>query len=736
MKQREVTYFIGALPFLVVRDYLPEDLFHKIDVSTFRNTVITTVILMDTSPTITTASDAASYKRLIWIELIGFDNTRPDVGVGDYLDNIGFTPYALSLLITQPDIIHHHNGLEECVEFPPDVCSYFGHEQNSERQRQVWTNHQLKQLVDEFHARGVKVMLATFTSWHFNDFEHEWVSDHQELFEKRRGGEVSNALLPLKRLKDGTLYEDFMIPKLCEVLQDYDFDIWHAADGWGPPRMALSEGDYSDDIFEQFVTAQQITVPQEIALKADDDAELCAKRADWVWNNHRRQWFDFYGDRWGSFFTKKIAAVHAIGKEVFINSTWTRDPLEAIYRYGIDYRKIAAAGIDGIVTESAAGAGDLEAEPGAPINLYNYTATLMLIKAYVPEVPLYFLHGVKDTKEQWDLIHHAPTVLESEIYSLTNVFYNTPEGKRERCAAGFVICLGDAIEREEWQWLEKRWNVAFTPTPKRLMGATLIWSDSAFSTELDDFIAKRDAISHNLLYSLNEQGAPIQTAVRLEDLGAATGCVLLLNAHNYTAPQLASVLEYKNGPIIMIGRENSALPQPDIKFAAGAAQEELYCYVWNLDAETSAAFTAWQAEQASAESSSEGILPLDHTAIVEPFYFVYPLAMQKVPLSFIDTCAQLVSMASSPLRFTTHDTFVNMQGSLLPNGKLRILLRNKRLSYSSPIIEVGAPIESVEIKTPFPCAKLTPNGSQIQVKIPGRGATVVEIELAGSRSLK
>lgn len=680
-----------------------------------------------------TSQAEANYKRLIWIELIGFDNTRPDVGVGDYLDNVGFTPHALSLLITQPDIFHHHQGMAQCVELPPDVCSYYGHPQNSERERQVWTNHQLKQLVDEFHARGVKVMLATFTSWLGDLYNKEWVSDHHELFETRRGGEVNTVILPIKRFKDGRFYEDFMIPRLCEVLVDYGFDTWHAADGWGPPRMALSEGDYSDDIVGQFIEAQSVTFPEGIVLDTGGDGELIARRADWIWNNHRRRWFDFYTDRWASFFAKKIAAVHAIGKEVVINSTWTRDPFEGIYRYGIDYRKIALAGIDGIVTESAAGAGDLEADAGAPVNLYNYNATLMLIKAYVPEVPLYFLHGVKDTKEQWDLIHHAPTVLESEIYSHANVFYNTPQGTRERCAAGFVICLGDAIEREEWQWLEKRWKVAFPPTPTRLLGATLVWSDAALSAELDDFIANRQAISHNLLYSMNEQGAPVQTAVRIADLNAASGCILLLNTHNFGAEELAATLAYKNGPIIMVGRQDDTLPRPDVRFAAGSPGTELYCSAYNLDLATQAEFSAWQ----KAALPVEETLPLlDRENIVEPFLFPHPLPMQAAPLGFINACAQLLSMASSPLRLPGSDNSVNIQGSLMPSGKLRIMLRNKGLSYRNPVVDVGAPIEAVEIKTAFPVTKPVPNGSQFQVKIPGRGATVVEVELADSRSLK
>lgn len=670
----------------------------------------------------TTAPAECVYERWIWIELIGFDNTRPGVGVKDYLDNVGFFPRAISLLLTSPDLIHQHPGMETSADLPPDICSYFGHPKNSERERQVWTNHQLKELVDTFHSYGVKVFAATFTSFLQNTFHQEWAADHMEIFERRRNSELHPVIFPLKRFKDGTYYEDLMIPQLCRMLEDYGFDGWHAADGWGPARLPLSECDYSDDIFDQFIQASQLTIPENIALTCDDDAENSLLRADWIWNNHRRQWIDFYRDRWASFYVKKVAAVHAIGKEVVINSAWTRDPFEAIYRFGIDYRKIVASGIDGIVTESAAGASDMEAEVGGKVYLYNYTATLMLIKAYAPNAKLIFLHGISDTNEQWDLIHHAPTVLESEIFSLTGVYRQTGEGELQRSASGLVVCLGDAISSEEWHWLEKRWDQAFT-SPRRVMGSTLLWSDDAFSEEINDFIANRKMITHRLATYLTEEGAPIQSAVRFEDLDQANGCLLILNSHNYSQAQLGRIMEYKKGPIIMLGRKAHELPKPDVEWAAPLEDQEIFCRVWGIN-------DGIKTKLSNITLSNSLPERLDRDNITEPLSFLHYLPMQEASLDFIKACAKLISIVSSPFQVQSGEDYINIQVTEQPNGKYRIVIRNRQLAYRTPVIDVGSPIKSIDIITEFPVTQLVPDGSIFGVKVPGRGATVVEVELA------
>jgi hypothetical protein len=658
-----------------------------------------------------------TYERWVWIELIGFDNTKPDVGVQEYLDKLGFIPAAASFLITAPDIIHEHTPLDAEKVLPPDCCSYYGHGFNAERKRQAWTNQQLHQLVVGLRAQGIKVYLSTFTMWAGNAFRTEWMDSHHELWEMRRSGERIGGICALKRFADGSYYEDFFIPRLVETLQDYEFDGWHAADGWGPGRLPINDADFSDDMIEQFVRAQNIELPADLTLQADGENEKVSARADWIWSKNRRAWLDFYSDRWASFYQKKVAALHGIGKQIVINSSWTRDPFEALYRYGVDYRKLIDAGIDGIVTESAAGASDMEAEEGN--RLYNYTATLLLIRAYVPDTKLLFLHGIKDTKEQWDLLRHAPTVLESEVFSLCNVYRRTEENTLQRGADGFVGCLSDGLRPSEWEWLARRWEIAFDETPKDLIGATLVWSDAAHDQELNDFTVSRSWTTHRLLHKLMQFSAAVHSAVRVEDIDNITGPLLVLNSHNFPQAELDRIANYQNGPVITIGRPVEGLAQPDATITESPTVLDLASRIYGWEGGTDVTVEAGELKR----------LEGDVTEITEPTTFLADLEVHDISEAFLRKSAEVISEIAGAPRIASGEGFIQVQAMEQETGRLRLLIKNSRVAYSSPRIDVGQEIDSIKVITDFPVVEVVPDGSTFAVKVPGRGATIVDVLL-------
>jgi hypothetical protein len=638
-------------------------------------------------------------ERRIWIELIGFDNAQPDFGVGAYLETLGFVPAALSLLITAPDIVHLHEGMESEVEFPPDYCSYVGHSRNAERRRQVWTNHQLRGLVRALRSRGVQVFLSTFTYFLYDKFHAEWVNDHLELLEVRKDGVPLGAISALKRFADGTFYEDFFIPQLARVLADYEFDGWHAADGWGPLRLPIYDSDFSDDMFEQFGSTHALNAPPEIAAPCDGNGAKMQARAAWIWRHQRRAWIDFHVDRWESFYRKKVAALHAIGKRVIINSAWTRDPFEAIYRYGVDPRKIIATGVDGIVTESLAGACDMQAFGG--FRRHEYVAALLLTRAAVPDAKLWFLLGIKDVTEQWDMLRHAPTAFEAELFALADIYASTPGGLR-RCADGFVACLADGIRAEEWRWMERRWEMAFGEPPARTLGATLLWSERAFDNELDDFIAQRSPTTHRLLHKLNEHGAPIYAVARLENLDTVRGPLLVLNAHLLPTEEWRRVLAYRGGDVFSVRREGESAPQ----LTARLHREG--CETGEIIAATP-------------------LPPCDETTIVEPSTFLNDLAMRPLSSDFLIACAEALTRLSAAPRVVGGDSGVQVQATELASGELHLRVSNHNLSYVRARVDVGRPLQSVEVLSDFPCADILPEGSEFSIKVPGRGCVVLGV---------
>ena len=104
-----------------------------------------------------------AYTFFVWVELIGFDNAKPDFGVGEYLDRMAVKPQAVSLLLDNDGLfLSHKEGLPTDFAFPPNVASYGGRPFNRERHRQTWTSFQLMGLVAELKRRNVDVLASFF----------------------------------------------------------------------------------------------------------------------------------------------------------------------------------------------------------------------------------------------------------------------------------------------------------------------------------------------------------------------------------------------------------------------------------------------------------------------------------------------------------------------------------------------------------------------------------------------
>ena len=82
----------------------------------------------------------------IWMPLIGFDRDKEDKGVGEYLKSTGFVPKTMSVFLFHSDIFNQHEGMDKEFTLHPDNCSYYGSPRNEFRERQPWTNYDLRTL--------------------------------------------------------------------------------------------------------------------------------------------------------------------------------------------------------------------------------------------------------------------------------------------------------------------------------------------------------------------------------------------------------------------------------------------------------------------------------------------------------------------------------------------------------------------------------------------------------------
>lgn len=660
-------------------------------------------------------------EKWFWTELIGFDNASPDFGVGEFFDRAGFAPDALCLLVNTPDFVLQHGGMDREIVLPPDICARAGHDKNEDRSRQDWTNWQVRGLVEALKRRGVSPYLSFFAGYRGDQFHREWASDHLEVLQAHLNRKLLGGINSLKRLKDGTWYEDFFCAQLAAAVEDYGFDGWHGADGNGPLSGPIYNLDFSDDMAAQFIEARGGECPPWLLEPVDGDWDALARRADWIWRHRRHDWIGFWADRWAAFWAKAAQTLHALGKKAVVNSAWGRAPFESLYRYGVDYRKLVAAGVDGIVVETAAAG--LAADPRRVGDRHtDFLSMLMLLRACVPETKLIFLHNARDICEQWDTLRHFPALLEKEIFSLANVFHQQAGGPLRRSADGFLVCLADGIQAHEWQWLNRRWETAFGPAPQRVLGATLVWSGVAMDKQVEDFTATRRWTVHRTLDRLMDAGAPVQATVDASSLGAAQGALLAINPHLFAPEEREALVAYSNGPVIALAPESADLPAPAFRFSDIFGPDALTCFVYGM---------APEPPPDIPPEEPPPPLPDDLMARFDPCGYWEFMPSRGVSRGFLKAVAGLLARASGAPVAAQGAEDVMVMAAEQPGGTHRVGVKNRKHVYALAEIDMGKEIREIRVLSEFPLIRIEPRGARFTVKVPPKGVVVLDVVCAG-----
>lgn len=659
-----------------------------------------------------------NYSPFLWVELTGFDNTAPDYAVGHFLDNAGLIPDAVSFLISNPEFVHIHDGVLDDRVLPFDCAAYGGHPTGYERARQDWTRAQVKGLVDELHRHGVAVYLSTFEFY----AEAPWAGGHPEVTTVLNDGQRSGNICLFKHLSDGTLYEDFFVDRLAATLRDYGFDGYHQADGYCHPRFPLFRADYSADLTAQFLAHTPVALPDALGPDAGDDPVIVQQRSAWIWRHARGEWIRFCTDRMTGFCTKVIHAVHGVGARVVLNNALTRDPFQAIYRHGVDYQRIAAAGADGFIAETVAPGIILGGESGLLADSdphYDLQAMLTLMAAAVPSTTLRCLNGVHDVNEQWDVLRHGPALLEREIHCQTSLFHAEPDGSLRRCVAGPVVCLSDGLRAHEWQWLRDWWELGYGETPARVRGATLLWSDAAHAAQLDDYLETRRLSTHKLLYELISRGAPVHCVATTAAVQRLSGPALILNAHLWPREELDVVLAYQGGPLMLIGDLSDDLPPAPLRFADCYAPGALQCAVYGIEAAPAPAITG-----------EPEVLPEDVWGLPEPPFYFNELYFRRVSDAFLHACTERLLEVSRATTVTQRADVITVRALEMAPGCLRLLVANSSHFYAICQVDAHDPIASARIMGDFPRHPPAVDGSRVGIRVPGGGMVVLDVTLS------
>jgi len=99
---------------------------------------------------------------------MGFEKNDADKGVARFLNDTGFLPDGACGLVCHPDFVHHYRGMEEEYTLYPDNCSYNGVPRNIIRERQDWTNYDLRALAKNLKEAGSELYFSIFGVDTFN----------------------------------------------------------------------------------------------------------------------------------------------------------------------------------------------------------------------------------------------------------------------------------------------------------------------------------------------------------------------------------------------------------------------------------------------------------------------------------------------------------------------------------------------------------------------------------------
>ena len=671
---------------------------------------------------------------MIWMQLLGFDRDDPDRGAARYLEQVGFTPDGIVALLYHPDFVHLHRGMDTEYRLFDDNAAYYGIPRNAERERQPWTNYDLRTLARALHARGVPLYASLMGAVNHSAFHTEWIEDHPEIVHTTVNGR--GGMNVLKRFADGSWYEDFFAERLVQTLNDYELDGVQLCDSFCPPPGTRAFGDFSADMVRQFIDDAAPAVPPEVAASLDSDAQdALVLRQRWLWSREvRADWLRFNARRWERFFTKLAAALHAAGKKLMVLGQYCTDPFETLYCIGVDMRRLAAAGVDSFCPNLLPTSVYMQSD-FPHYFFHRYMTVAPLTAACVPDAPLYSMLGVQDATEEWDVLHHAPLRFERDLYTEQSWRLETPDGSR-RALRGYLLCLGDGIRSDDWTWMRERFGIAFSADVRRTLSPAVLWSDAAFDALLPSYIATRRWTPHKTVYELAAAGAPIGAAVRIDELDGFDG-PLLVPCFDLLPPSEQRKAAAYPGPLIC-----TAAPGFD-PAAAGIVPD--FCF---SDPHASWPQTAFGRGFAvpnpkTLEKLLEQDADLPDCDPADAPEYVYTLidtlAFRKVSPGFLAALVEVLRAASGGL-FTANCPFTAFE---LKNGAYRLYLYNANPDqYVTVKLSCARPAASAKIVSRYPHLPVqfeAPDGrwvydggpsKNLRTKVAPSGVTIVDITLA------
>ena len=680
-------------------------------------------------------------KVIVWMNLLGFERNDADRGVKRFLETAGFKPDGICGLLCHPDFYLQHRGMEEEYVLPPDICAYWGVPRNLERERQEWTNYDLRELVANLKAEGIEFYGGVFGCYINSAFHKEWVEDHRELLKHGKGGK-ENSIFVLKRFKDGSFFEDYFAEKMCKTLSDYGMAGAHFADRFCPPAGGMLHSlEFSTDFVDQFLTHGGLTLPEELMAKMGDDSDgAVAQRADYIYSNLRLDWISFNAWRWESFFRRICSAAHAKGKKILTLAMYCTDPFETLYCIGISLKRLVEAGVDYITANLLPTGCYIGGNDDRPYFFHKYMALAPTTAAHLPKGHLISMLGVQDATEEWNAIYDRPVMHQRDMYTMTAYHLMDKDGI-SRCLDGFFLCLGDGLTRHDWEWEHTRLEAALSAKAVKMYSPMMLWSEKANEALLPEYISTRRWSAHKFLYELQKSGSFLGGTILPEAVDEFDGVIFAPN-FDLLSPEEQQALIHRQGAVLATAKPDfnpssvGAVASLCIDDPHSAYPMRAFLLNRTLSEEICSQVSALLSEDDGAPS-----LRGDLSQLPEPVYtLTETLVFQKVSRGFIMALGKLLSaLDESPVRV---DKPCILMGSA--DGAFRLYIFNdSEEKYHRAFVRTEREVADTRFVSAYPILppkfmdapssdlhhiyKANAPRSSFQVKIQPGGVTIIDI---------
>jgi hypothetical protein len=381
--------------------------------------------------------------------------------------------------------------------------------------------------------------------------------------------------------------------------------------------------------------------------------------------------------------------------------------------------------------------------PEHPDRFHRYMTLAPLTAAFVPEGKLLSLLGVKDATEEWDVLHHAPCLLERDIYTLLSYMTTTGKGLK-RALDGLMVCLGDGIRGEEWKWLRERLDIGFVEGVRQVLAPTLIWSDTALYNTLPAYIRTRRWTVHKFYYDMAERGTLCGAVMRSEYLASAEGCLFVPNFDLLSEAEKQAVAAYRKGAVVCTAAVENFAPadhgiSPDLYLVDKFSNYPMCAFAFNASIGDKDALTALtETDDGTENLKGDPADAPEHTNVL-----VETLTFCKVTTGFRKACALLLKTVGCDL-FTCNLPMVPMR---MDDGRYRLYLSNPEMnSYGYANVTAKYAIRQVVSVSKYPVLPVKfmdspsagvgwvgkdSNGTQrtFRVKVTPGGVTILDVVL-------